>query len=466
VERDAGVRRPSERGADDGAANDRTGGVRASGATAAAATVDPEPLAETAAELRDGERALGEYLDGLCDRIEAVDPDVRALCSECDRRERLAADAAALEERYPDPEERPPLYGVPVGVKDIVHVDGFTTRAGSALPPELFAGPEAPLVTALREAGALVLGKTVTTEFAGFSPGLTRNPHDLGHTPGGSSSGSAAAVAAGMTPLAVGTQTGGSVVRPAAFCGVVGFKPTFDRIPTEGVLPRSRSVDTVGLFTRDVGGMRSAARAVCGGWEPTEADRRPVLGVPRGAYLDRASEAGLAAFEGQVDALVAAGYGVRRVRAFEEFEAVDRRHENLTKGELALEHAAWIDDYRPFYRTTTEERIREGEAVTARQLAEGRRGRETVRERVHEAMDDHGVDVWVCPAAPGPAPDTIATTGNSVMNRPWTYAGLPAVTLPAGTVDGLPVGLQCVGRFGEGERLLAWAESVADAVGR
>jgi Asp-tRNA(Asn)/Glu-tRNA(Gln) amidotransferase A subunit family amidase len=424
----------------------------------------PAPLDETARALRSGELDPVGYVGELCDRVERVDPDVRALLAEPDRRERLASEAERLRDRHPEPEHRPPLYGVPVGVKDIVHVDGFTTRAGSALPPELLQGPEAPVVTALRDAGALVLGKTVTTEFAGFAPGPTRNPHDRQHTPGGSSSGSAAAVAAGLAPLAIGTQTGGSVIRPAAFCGIVGFKPSLGRIPTEGVLPRSTTVDHVGLFTQDVRGTRRAAPVVCDDWDPVDPDRRPVLGVPRGAYLERASETALDRFERQVEALEADGYEVRRVRAFEDFEAVDRWHRRLTTAELALVHTEWIAEYEPFYRTSTAERIREGQDVTAGELAEARAGCETVRESVHATMADAGVDAWVCPAAPGPAPEGIASTGDSVMNRPWTYAGVPAATVPAGQIDGLPVGLQVVARFEADERLLAWAGRLAETV--
>src|SRR5690606_22954408 len=162
------------------------------------------------------------------DRLEAVDSQIEAFLLEPNRRERLLREAEALEQRYPDPTNRPPLYGVLVGVKDIYHVDGFPTRAGSSLPVELFTGPEASCVSMLRQQGALVLGKTVTTEFAYFEPGPTRNPHNPAHTPGGSSSGSAAAVAAGLCPLALGRQTIGSIIRPSSFLGFVGYSATHD----------------------------------------------------------------------------------------------------------------------------------------------------------------------------------------------------------------------------------------------
>jgi Asp-tRNA(Asn)/Glu-tRNA(Gln) amidotransferase A subunit family amidase len=422
-----------------------------------------DTLNEVVRALWAGERDLVAYTERLCDRIDSEDDETRALLSEPDRRERVTAAAAELPEKY-DTDEHPPLYGVPVGIKDIVHVDGFKTQAGSAFPPEVLAGPQASVVTALQEAGALVLGKTATTEFAGQAPGPTRNPRNLAHTPGGSSSGSAAAVAAGMAPLAVGTQTGGSVIRPAAFCGIVGLKPTIDRIPTDGVLTRSASLDTVGLFTRTVDGMAQAAPAVCADWEPVESADRPVLGVPAGAYLDQASERALAAFEEQVDALTTAGYEIRRVEAFPEFETTATRYWDLTAAEMALAHAEWVEEYEMFYRTPTAERLKRGQAVSTGDLAAGREYQSRLRAGLHERMDAAGIDVWVCPAAPGPAPKGLTDTGSPKMNYPWTYAGLPAVTVPAGEVADLPVGLQCIGQFGGDEQLLAQVNSVADAL--
>lgn len=423
----------------------------------------PVDLASIAAQLRSGERDLHAFVDATCDRIEAVDPDVQALLDEPDRRGRLHDEADTALEWFPDPDDRPPLFGVPVGVKDIVHVDGFPTRAGSMVPPEAFAGEEATVVRRLRGAGALVLGKTVTTEFAGFGPGHTRNPHDLAHTPGGSSSGSAAAVAAGMTPLAVGTQTGGSVIRPAAYCGVVGFKPSYDRIPRDGVIPRSPSIDHVGLFTPDVAGMRLAASVTCDDWEapPAPSGDPPTLGVPEGPYLDAVSTDAMDAFEEQADALDAAGYEVQRVETFEDLESINERFLAVTRAEVARVHAEAFEAYEPFYRVPLADRIRDGRTVTREALAEGRRGRAETRESIHATMDDAGVDLWISPATPGPAPEGITSIGPSDMNRVWTYAGLPAVTIPAGTVGGLPIGLQVVGRFGTDERVLAWAGEMA-----
>lgn len=420
--------------------------------------IESTPLAETAERLRRGETDLSTYIDGVCDRLDRDDTDLRAFVSESDRRGRIVDAVDRLESI--DEDQRPPLYGVPIGVKDIFHVDGLTTRAGSVVPPEPFQGPQSEAVSALEDAGAIVLGKTVTTEFAGKAPGHTRNPHDLSHSPGGSSSGSAAAVAAGLCPLALGSQTGGSVVRPAAFCGVVGFKPSFKRISREGVIPVAQSLDHVGMFTQDVAGMDLAASILCDGWESTDPDDDPVLGVPEGSYLEHASDEALAAFEAQLEQLARAGYEIERVPMFDNFEETDTLRGKVHEAELAMNHEEWFDEYEPYYRKSSAERVRSGLGVTIGELLEGRRVIEERRPTIEATMDEREIDVWVSPAAPGPAPDTYTNTGDPVMNRPWTDSGMPALTLPVDEIDGLPIGLQCTTRFMEGERLLGWAEDL------
>lgn len=429
----------------------------------------PAQFAETATMLRSGEIDSLDYLYQFCDRIDKIDHELRSFVSEPNRRDRLHDNALELRDRFPDQTDRPPLFGIPVGVKDIIHVDSFETRAGTALPPELFAGPEASCVTRLRDAGSLILGKTVTTEFAGLAPGLTRNPHELGHTPGGSSSGSAAAVAAGLCPLALGTQTGGSVIRPAAFCGIVGMKPSFERIPRDGVIERSKSADHVGMFTQSVAGMQIAASVLCDNWSSEESvmDSYPTIGVPRGEYLEKASPEAQDAFESQLLRLENAGCTVKEVKVptFAEFDALDQRHQQLIKAELTFVHQKWFDGYEAFYRTPTAKMIKSGRKVTAGQLAESRNSQIELREELEALLEDHGLDLWAAPAATGPAPETIQTTGNPIMNRPWTHSGLPVVTLPAGkTEDGLPLGVQFVASFMADEQLLAWAEMLADAL--
>lgn len=430
-------------------------------------TCYPAPLATTAARLRAGALDPVAYVDELCDRIDAAEPEVRALLPEADRRGRLVAEAAALRERFPDPAARPPLYGIPVGVKDIYRVDGFATGCGSALPASLFAGAEAESVGLVRAAGALVLGKTVTTEFAASEPGPTRNPRGLGHTPGGSSSGSAAAVAAGFCPLAFGSQTVGSVIRPAAFCGIVGFKPSYGRIPIAGVIPYSLSVDHVGLFTQDVDGMQLAASVLCDFWKPADVGSvLPVLGVPEGPYLQQASAEGLRAFEGQLARLQATGYVVRRVPAFADIRAINLRHRDLTIAEIAAVHSPWFAQYETVYRPRTAALIRHGQGISVEEASTARHGRRELRETLEATMRAAGIDLWVCPPATGTAPAGIDSTGNPIMNLPWTHAGLPVVTLPAGQDEaGLSYGLQCAAPFGADERLLAWAGPLAEALG-
>ncbi len=423
--------------------------------------IESTPLAEVADGLRRGETDLETYLEECYDRIDAVDTEIESLVPESDRRGRIAETVAELEEL--DTGDRPPLYGVPLGVKDIFHVEELITRAGSAVPPESLQGPQGPAVSRLRDAGAIVLGKTVTTEFAGGAPGHTRNPHDLEHTPGGSSSGSAAAVAAGLCPLALGSQTGGSVIRPAAFCGIVGFKPSFKRIPRDGVIARSETLDHVGLFTQDVAGMELAASIVCDDWASTTPEDDPVLGVPEGPYLEQASAEGLAVFESHVERLAEAGYEIERIRTFENFEETDEKRADVHEAELAITHEEWFEAYEPFYRAPCAERIKTGRDVTIEELLEGKRVIESRRPTLESAMDEHGIDVWISPSAPGPAPGGISSTGNPVMNRPWTDSGMPAVTLPVDEIGGLPVGLQCTTRFMDDERLLGWADELFEA---
>ncbi|MFD8702149.1 amidase [Kitasatospora sp. NPDC059648] len=415
-------------------------------------------LTREAAGLRAGSPGLPEHVERFCALVERVDPLLHAFVAEPGRHDRLLARARELTARYPEPAGRPPLYGVPVGVKDIVHVDGLPTHGGSALPPGVLAGPQAVVVDRLLAAGAMVAGKTVTAEFAASAPGPTRNPHHPGHTPGGSSSGSAAAVAAGLVPLAIGTQTVGSVIRPAAYCGVVGFRPTYGRIPITGVIPNAPSFDTLGVFTADLAGAALAAPLLCDGWREAEPGPEPVLGVPDGPYLERAEPAALRAFEERVARFERAGLAVRRVALFPDFAEVTRQLQIVNRFELARSHADWFAWFGGLYRPETAAGIRVGQGVAAEDREAALGFRERLRERVAGAAAAAGVDLWLAPSAPGGAPEGLHSTGDAVMSLPWSYLGLPALSLPAGrTPDGLPLGLQVVGVAGEDERLLARA---------
>jgi Asp-tRNA(Asn)/Glu-tRNA(Gln) amidotransferase A subunit family amidase len=423
-------------------------------------------LATLAADLQNGDLSPKRLVSDCYDRLDETEAHIEAWVDGAKSQEWVEAEAAALADRHPDPGDRPPLFGVPVGVKDIFHVDGLPTKAGSDLPPGGLAGEQATVVDDLRAAGALVMGKTVTTAFAHAAPGPTRNPHDTDHTPGGSSSGSAAAVAAGVCPLALGTQTIGSVIRPAAFCGVVGYKPSYGRIPTAGVLPYSDAVDHVGLFTRDVPGVALGASIVCDGWRSVDAGQMalPAVGVPDDAYLAQASESGLKRFERVVDALTAAGYEVERITAMDDIAEINERHKTLISGEAADVHHDRYEAHGDLFREETAALVERGRDVTAEELAVGRRSRGALRDRLHDRMAAAGVDVWVAPGACDTAPEGIDSTGDTVMNLPWTHAGLPTVALPAGRADGLPYGVQFASAFGTDERLLAWGERLADTV--
>lgn len=428
--------------------------------------LSPMPLAATVSQLRNSHSSLTDYVNHICDRIDAVEPAVQALIPEANRRDRLIREARALEAQYPDPAQAPPLFGALVGVKDIFHVHGFLTRAGTAVPPEALQGEEATVVSQLRQAGALILGKTVTTEFAYFEPGPTCNPHNLGHTPGGSSSGSAAAVAAGFCALSLGTQTVGSVIRPAAFCGVVGFKPSYERIPTPGLLYFSPAVDHVGIFTQDMPGMQLAARVLCTGWkgEKGQVTGLPVLGVPQGPYLQQADPVALAHFERTLAQLAAAGVEIRRIPALNDIAQITQRHTHLISAEMARIHQTWFAEFSHLYRPRTAQMIRAGQQVSAQDEAAGRASRLTLRQEMEEAMQQNGIDLWVCPAAPGPAPKGILATGDPAMNLPWTHAGLPALTIPSGLDSDtqLPLGLQLAARFNADEALLGWGDRLAN----
>jgi Asp-tRNA(Asn)/Glu-tRNA(Gln) amidotransferase A subunit family amidase len=423
----------------------------------------PAPLARIARDLVSGTLDLLDYINEACDLLEKVDPQVKAFLPEPDRRSRLLKEGQLLKSIYPDQSKRPPLYGVLIGVKDVYRVDGFSTRGGSKLDPEALAGPEADCVRLLRQAGALVMGKTVTTEFAYFEPGPTRNPHNLNHTPGGSSSGSAAAVAAGFAPLTLGTQTIGSVNRPAAFCGVVGYKPSYNRIPSGGLLYFSRSADHVGCFTQDVEGMILAARALVEDWQDISVNYKPVLGVPRGKYLEQTSDEGLKAFSEQLERLRDAGYTVKEINALDDIETIATWHRKLIAAEIALEHVELYAKYAALYRPRTAEIIEEGKAISKDDLEEGRKRQKQLREKLETQMREAEIDLWVTPAAPGPAPEGIDATGNPAMNMPWTNAGLPSITIPAGRAEnGLPLCLQFIAPFRGDELLLNWSIGIAE----
>lgn len=413
--------------------------------------------------LKNNDLDLIEYINQLETHFIAQEPSVLAFVPEEGRFDRLRADARTLAEQYPDPAARPELYGLVIGVKDIFHVDGFTTRAGSQVPPESLQGSQAESVKRLVQAGALVMGKTVTTEFAYFAPGPTRNPHNPEHTPGGSSSGSAAAVAAGLVPLAFGTQTIGSVTRPASFCGVPGYKPSYDRISRAGVIPLSTSLDHIGIFTAELSLAELAAKHLAEEWNPMgDLKPEPILGVPAGPYLDKAEPEMQAHFEETVKGLEAAGFSVKQIDAMADIEEIIARHNLIVAAEAGLTHQEWFASYKDHYHPKTAELIQRGQAIDSAALTEARQGRLKLRSDLAALMEAEKIDLWLSPAAPGPAPQGLESTGNPVMNLPWTHSGLPTLNLPSGfTPDGLPLGLQLAAGWYQDEALFAYAAQLA-----
>jgi Asp-tRNA(Asn)/Glu-tRNA(Gln) amidotransferase A subunit family amidase len=417
-------------------------------------------------DLRSGRIPLPEFLAQVESHFGEHEPVVQAFLTEDNRFRRLQKEASALLERYPDLIRRPVLFGALAGIKDIFHVKGFVTQAGSRLPAGLLGGEEAESVRRLNEAGAFVLGKTVTTEFAYFTPGPTRNPHNPEHTPGGSSSGSAAAVAAGFCHVALGTQTIGSIIRPASFCGVVGLKPTYDRISRAGVIPLSPSLDHVGFFTPDIETAVQAARALYKDWdEPIAELKQPRLGIPEGSYLAGASQENRTHFENVSGVLEKAGYELQRVDLLPDFEEVRRRHDIIMSAEAAHIHHDWFGKHEALYSGKFTELIRRGQQVTDEQLQDAITARDKFRARMRNSFIDHNIDLWISPSTVGAAPRGLESTGDPIMNLPWTQAGLPALNLPAGSdAQGLPLGLQVVGNWNNDESLLFWASDMAKAL--
>lgn len=413
--------------------------------------------------LRSNQLTLPEYLSQVEARFIAREPSVLAFIPEKDRFARLRREADVLLSRYSDLIKRPPLFGMTVGVKDIFHVKGFTTQAGSKLPADELQGDEAASVTQLKNAGALILGKTVTTEFAYFTPGPTRNPHNPDHTPGGSSSGSAAAVGAGLCSLALGTQTIGSVIRPAAFCGAVGFKPTYERISRDGVIPLSPTLDHIGFFTPDVETAKQVAQVLIKDWMQDAATRKPILGIPEGPYLTCASDYALACFNDLCQSLTDAGYDLRRVRVMDDFQEIRDRHDVIMSYDASQVHKDWFDKYETLYSAKFSDLIKRGRSVSNLQsLLSARDG---LRVSITQAMDENQIDLWICPPAVGPAPKGLDSTGDPVMCLPWTQIGFPAINIPTTkNEENLPMGLQLVGKWNSDESLLVWAEDIEKVV--
>ncbi|MHB8957176.1 MAG: amidase [Pirellulaceae bacterium] len=362
---------------------------------------------------------------------------------------------------------RGPLYGIPIGIKDIIDVAGMPTRAGSPLRQQHVADADAEIVARLRAAGAIILGKTVTTQFACFDPPETRNPRNLQRSPGGSSSGSAVAVATGMCLAALGTQTGGSIIRPASYCGVVGFKPTFGAWSMKGIVPVSVHLDHVGPLAMAVEDIWHIWQAVSAGDQAETTPRRPpsvqapVLHLPGESFCGPCDRDVRSVFEASVARLAAQGATVIREELPSCFREVLRMHRLIMVVELAQYHEPTFSEHPSQYAPGIAGLIREGLRVPAKEYTAALRHRELCMSTVDQVQAD-GPHFWITPATTSLAPGR-DTTGNPACNSPWSYCGLPALTLPCGcSGEGLPVGLQLVGhRRGELALLevARWCES-------
>ncbi len=442
----------------------------------------PETIIDAARAIRRCDVTPQDLVNGALSQIHRLDEHVHAWVLVDDSGAMAAAELAAKE--LAQGNDRGPLHGIPIGIKDIVDLAGMPTRAGSQLTNPRAVGGDATVVERLRAAGAIILGKTVTTEFACFDPSPTRNPWNLEHTPGGSSSGSAAAVALGMCLGAIASQTGGSITRPASYCGVAGCKPTFGRTSRAGVVPVSFHLDHVGVMARTAADCAVMLSAIAGD------DPRDPASVPReefelpGATAALSSSAPLGAiqpprlsvlgayFFEQADAEVArvtrealdvlADHGARLVHVAlpSGFDQVHVMHRRLMAAEAADFHRREFGAPRAGYGPSLAALLDEGFATSMADYQEALVHQTQFRNAVARSLS--GVDALVTPATPTAAPASLSTTGDPRFNSPWSHAGVPTVCIPCAlTAAGMPIALQLIGPAWSEARLLsvaAWCE--------
>jgi Asp-tRNA(Asn)/Glu-tRNA(Gln) amidotransferase A subunit family amidase len=428
---------------------------------------------EAARLIRDGVISSEQLVEACLARIAEVDARVQAWAF-------LDADYALEQARTADQRRlsgQPvgPLHGVPVGVKDIFDTSDMPTERGSVLYAGRTPSRDATVVSLLRSAGAVIMGKTVTTEFAYFSPGKTRNPHNPEHTPGGSSSGSAAAVAASMVPLAIGSQTNGSTIRPAAYCGTIGFKPTHGLISRHRVFALSRTLDHVGLFANSIDDMALLAEQLAA-YDENDPDTQPRSRVP---FVEVAAEepplAPMFAFiktpmwervdeetkEGFAEVIEALGAQVEEVELFPSAEDAWQWHQTIMGAEMALNLDHEWTRARDRLSEQLRAQIERGREVGALDYLGALSRIAPVNESFLELFEQR-YDAILTPAAPSAAPKGLASTGDPAFCTLWTLCGMPAISLPLlQSADGLPIGVQLVGpRYGDA-RLLRTARWLA-----
>jgi len=420
---------------------------------------------EAAQAIRDGRLSPVALVEACLARIKALDGELRAWfhLDEADALARARErEAEARARRFAGP-----LHGVPVGIKDIIDVMGMPTTAGARSWAHRRAATDATCVARLRAAGAIVLGKTATTEFAYRDPAPTRNPWNRGHTPGGSSAGSGAAVASRMVPLALGSQTVGSVLRPAAYCGVVGFKGTHGLVPADGVVPLAWSLDHVGVFARAVEDVVLALGILAARELETAAVSRPRLALASEPLAAAAPDMA-AHMRAVADRFAAAGAEIVPVTLPSSYAAGREAGAIVLEVEAAAYHeesfARHGGEYGPEIRALVQAGLKRG----ATEYAHANRRRLAFRDEIMPLLAAH--DALIMPTAPGPAPEGLASTGDGSFCAPWSNAGVPAVTLPSGLApSGLPYAIQLVQAAGASTRLLgvaAWCERVLNFTAR
>ena len=392
-------------------------------------------LAATPAERQQG-------LQACLDRIKSLDPSIQAWVQVAPQQ----------------PTGQGALSGIPFGCKDILETRGLATEYGSAIYKGRIGTTDAAIVRDLRQRGAVLMGKTQSTAFAYKTPAPTRNPRNPEYTPGGSSSGSAAAVAAGMVPFANGTQTRGSVLRPASYCGVTGFKPTFDLLPMGGVLPFARSLDTLGLFPHTAADMVLLWEAMGYG---TARDVEVAFGVPD--PMPEVERPMAEAFAGAVLALVSAGARVQPIDIAEMLTNLDAASNAVMFYEGARFHQERYKEFGTRLGPDLYDLVREGLQISEDQYGRARAFIDASQQRLSAMY--RKTPIILVPAATGPAPRGLESTGDARMNAPWTAVGTPAISIPMSVGNGLPLGLQLTADFGQDAQLLSAAVRVQSLLG-
>jgi len=423
-------------------------------------------IVEASRLIRGGKLSPVDLLESILQRIEDLEPKVEAWVTLDPHGARAAAEKMADEAGQG--KIRGPLHGIPVGLKDIYNTAGLRTTMGSQLYVSHVPDGDAEVVKRLREAGAVVVGKTETTEFAYLDPAPTRNPWNLGHTPGGSSSGSAAAVSSLMVPLAFGSQTGGSTIRPASYCGVVGVKPTYDLISREGIFPLAWSLDHVGLFTRTVEDAALALDVVAG----TQTSRvlkapPPRVGVPKEFYVRVAHDEVKQGFDAAMRRLEGRGAEVVEMKLPASFKAVHDAHRIIMAVEAAAVHEKSFKQKMAGYRQNIRGYVASGLLVPATSYLQAQRVRRRFTGEMLAAME--GLDCVLTPSTTSPAPQGLSSTGDAAFNSPWSLTGFPTITVPSGLSSlRLPLGVQLTAPPFEEARLMGvarWCESVLGPIG-